>query len=280
MEDHTSFSNMLIACDLDRTLLPNGDEPDDGSLEMFYQLLEKTNHTLVYVTGRNLSLVLEAKDTYNLNIPDYLIGDVGTTIYKKDTAGELVPSEGWKEYLSEKTPRWDWGTIVNKIPQSPTLYLQETWRQNPYKCSYYIYKENKEHIQDTLEHMHAVLKELNIDAQVIYSEDPLKHIGLIDILPEPATKLTALQYLSRELNLSWEEDVIYCGDSGNDILPLTSGCKAVLVKNAHENVKRHVLEIVQKKDTKEHMYIATGNSSTNGNYASGVIEGLRYFNVI
>jgi sucrose-6F-phosphate phosphohydrolase len=264
---------MLIACDLDRTLLPNGDEPDDGMLPVFFSAMSKAKHTLVYVTGRNLALVEEAKNEFELETPDYLLGEVGTVLYHKSDAGELEIDSSWQEYLQNETTPWDWNTICSNIRENDSLYLQEDWRQNPFKISYYKTITHKKETIETLSQLRTTLEQLNIDAQVIYSEDPVEQIGLIDILPTKATKETALRYLAQQLSFG-DNEIIYCGDSGNDILPLTCGFKSVLVKNASKDVIQEVFSEAKRKGTSNSVYIAKGCNTLNGNYASGVIEGL------
>lgn len=71
--------------------------------------------------------------------------------------------------------------------------------------------------------------------------------------------------------------MIYAGDSGNDILPLTYGYKGILVKNAPDEVKEEVLNIAKAAQISELVYVASGQYDEDGNYASGVIEGIKHF---
>ncbi len=269
---------MLVACDLDRTLLPNGHEPDDGMLGKFLEFMHTSEHTLVYVTGRNLSMVYEAKDTFGLGFPDYLIGDVGTTLYRKDEDGVMVQEEMWEEYVQREAPRWNVRAIQEKVTGTEELFLQEEYVQNKFKLSYYV--KNPEKLTEWVRYVEgrAVIVSGN-DVRVVGSVDPHKNLGLIDVLPTVATKETALQYLVGKLNLA-NEDVVYAGDSGNDILPLTSGYKAILVHNAPAVVKDQVQCIAQDKGIIDRVYFAHGEGSYNGNYASGVLEGLLHFGVL
>ena len=104
-------------------------------------------------------------------------------------------------------------------------------------------------------------------------------MGLLDILPRHATKIEALEYLRRRIELK-KEDIIYCGDSGNDILPLTFGYKSILVRNAIDEVKNAVEEISIEKDIVDILYIAKGYKKLNEYYVSRIIEGLIKFNII
>ena len=76
-----------------------------------------------------------------------------------------------------------------------------------------------------------------------------------------------------------KEDVVFCGDSGNDIFPLTAGFSGVLVKNADDQLVENVKKVMnQNPDLK--VYFAKGNfKGLNGYYTSGVIEGAYHFGV-
>ena len=265
---------MIIACDLDRTLLPNGEWEDDDSLEKFYKLIE--GNTLVYVSGRNLNLYKEAKKDFGIRTPDYFLGAVGTEVFVKN-GDDLVPDEDWKKYLLDKHPNWNRGEVVQMVSENiieeENFYLQEDGVQNDYKISYYLkgLDENRQ-IVSTIENL---LLNRKINAKVIFSFDPEKEIGLIDILPTHANKMGALQFLIEKLGKD-KEDVVYAGDSGNDLLPIGAGFKSILVKNAPEEIKKQAQDLAKDNN----LYIAKGSNEGNGNYSSGVIEGLRYFGVI
>ena len=74
---------ILICTDLDRTLLPNGKQPESpGARAGFRRLVSRPEITLAYVSGRHRRLVEDAIREYELPLPDWVIGDVGTTIYQ------------------------------------------------------------------------------------------------------------------------------------------------------------------------------------------------------
>jgi len=268
---------ILIATDLDRTLLPNGTEKDDMSLELFYKEIKKIKSPiLVYVTGRNLQLFKDAQKEFPLIQPNYLIGSVGTEIYIKKDA-EMVAYENYKVYLEKEHPNWNRNIIVEGISQNETMYLQEDEVQNQFKVSYYTRGINS--TKKTIKTVKSFVKKNKIRAEVIYSFDPIKNIGLIDILPLKATKKGALEFLINELGIT-KEDAIFAGDSGNDLLALTSGIRSILVKNARDEVKKEAWRIAQKMNISDKLYIAKGEGELSGNYASGVLEGLQHFDIL
>lgn len=273
---------MIIVCDLDRTLIPNGPQEYDGSLPEFFKLVKTIpGLVLVYATGRNLKLFEEGEREYNLEKPDYLLGAVGTEVFKKEVKNhdgqileKMTPDGNWEDYVKEKHPNWNREKIVDDLADmfdSRNLFLQEDELQNRNKISYYLKDLNLK--DDILQKISDYLIEEKIKAEVVYSFDPHKGSGLVDVLPKHATKLGALQFLLEKLEED-KENVIYFGDSGNDLLPLTSGFKAVLVENAPQEVKEEALEIVKNNHSENKLYIAKGS------YSAGVIDGLKYFDVI
>ncbi len=268
---------IILATDLDRTLLPDGPYPDDKSLDALFGALTNIAHVLVYVTGRNLDMVLNAIEKYNIPIPDFLIAEVGTSMFvKKDNV--LIPEKSWSEYIMSHEQKWNRENIVNAIGTKHNLTLQEPEKQNAFKISYYLpHHANK---TETISHINTILRKIGVDANVLWSVDPLADsVGLIDVLPKTATKATALEFLRKQKDLS-KDEVIYCGDSGNDILPLTSGYYSILVNNAPKDVKKTVSEKVAQKGETDLLYVAIGTHEHNGNYASGIIEGLLHFGFI
>ena len=76
-----------------------------------------------------------------------------------------------------------------------------------------------------------------------------------------------------------KEDVVFCGDSGNDIFPLTAGFRGVLVKNADEQLVENVKKAMNQ-NPKLKVYFAKGDfRGLQGYYTSGVIEGAYHYGV-
>ncbi|NNJ94540.1 MAG: haloacid dehalogenase, partial [Halobacteria archaeon] len=74
---------LLICTDLDRTLIPNGPQSESpAARERFSELAARPEVTLAYVSGRHRALIERAIVNYRLPLPDFVIGDVGTTIYR------------------------------------------------------------------------------------------------------------------------------------------------------------------------------------------------------
>jgi len=266
---------IILATDMDGTLLPNGKDEYDGTLPRLFDVIKEKKLMFIYVTGRNMELFEEAKRDFDIEIPDYMIGDVGTMIYKKND-GKLTLDDCWMDYLEKNEPNWDTQTIKDRLNTNSDIRPQEESKQNKYKLSYYLDDTSKE--KDILDLIGNEISALGINADVIFSVDRLEGIGLIDILPKIATKATALEFLRKKLGVP-KESVIFCGDSGNDVLALTNGYKSILVNNAPENIKMEVAQLNKEKGNTD-FYIAKGNSELNGNYSSGILEGLIHFGII
>lgn len=265
---------ILLACDLDRTVVPNGLEPPSaGAQEAFASFVTQPNVFLVYVTGRHLALVEDVLSEYQLPQPDVVVGDVGTTIYL-NTNGLFSILLDWHAHIA---PDWNGETaqsIQTLMSDFDTLTLQEPVKQGTYKVSFYAPEQTAK--DELIGEIGARLARVGIHASVVFSIDTVGHFAYVDVVPASATKKGALQYLVDLLQVD-SERVVYAGDSGNDLEPLTSGCKAIVVNNADTHFKEEVMSIATEKGIPHRVYIAQGEQGMNGNYTAGILEGLRYF---
>lgn len=266
----------LLVTDMDGTIIP-GDGTDPEDVRKLPQLLKDNGVILAYVTGRHLELVLEAIKEHKLPNPDFIVGDVGTTVYYQEDAaksGDASDSSTWTKDIDwRNTIAEDWKGLTRTDIAAlllPISYLeeQEPERLTEFKQSYYTPLSNNE--KDIVADIGAILKREQIKAQVVYSIDTKKHIGLVDILPENTAKDSAVRYLQQKLKIQFD-DVMYAGDSGNDILPFSAGYKSVIVDNAIEPVKEEVRRIAKEKDIANRIYFAKKGCT------SGVIEGAYHF---
>ena len=95
-------------------------------------------------------------------------------------------------------------------------------------------------------------------------------------MPASATKQTAIEYVAREFDVA-KEDIVFCGDSGNDIFPLTAGFCGVLVKNADDQLVKTVKEAMNRNPALKVYFAKGGFRGLNGYYTSGVIEGAYHY---
>ena len=266
---------LMLCTDLDRTLLPNGEQPESASARAIFSRLIAHEHViLVFVTGRHKELVEEAVDTYHVPQPDFVITDVGTRIYHLDD-GEWI---SWEEWDREIAPDWcgkTWQDLSELLGDVDVLQLQEREKQNAFKLSYYVPLNIDQTALTTK--IESQLSHSGITARLVWSVDDLKKIGLLDIIPDHAGKLQAIHFLQQQLGYRLEETV-FAGDSGNDLPVLTSDLPSVLVHNAADNVREQALSDARTAGNLDRLYLAQGGFlGMNGNYSAGIVEGVIHF---
>jgi sucrose-6-phosphatase len=262
----------LIATDLDRTLLPNGKQEYDNSMNIFKKIIKKRKFKISYITGRNLNQTKDAIKKYKIPNPDYLISSVGTKIYQYNHKNKRFSEDKkWAKIIKKETPQWNTNKIKKLLIKTDGLKLQEKENQNQFKISFYADTRKEKKI---LKEVRKKIKKIK-RIKTIYSHDyPIKR-GLLDIMPSCSTKKGALDYITKKSKIK-KKDTIFCGDSGNDLNLLISEYKSIIVRNANSKIKK---EVKAKKGTKK-LYIAKKQKELNGNYVSGIIQGLIHFNLI
>ncbi|HEY9701794.1 MAG TPA: HAD family hydrolase, partial [Allocoleopsis sp.] len=72
--DKKMIDKLLICTDLDRTLIPNGEQPESpNARQLFSQLVSNSWVSLAYVSGRDQELVQDAIAQYQLPTPNFVI---------------------------------------------------------------------------------------------------------------------------------------------------------------------------------------------------------------
>jgi len=267
-------SRLLLCTDMDRTIIPNGAQKEPATARKDLKAFcDRPEVTLVYVTGRHQALVQEAIEEYQLPYPDYVISDVGTKIYQ-------TQQDEWQVLDQlESIIDQDWhGKTHQDLLETLTLLegmeLQEPSKQNTHKLSYYVSLSTN--IDRLLKEAKTLLQAQQVDASLIWSIDEAENIGLLDVLPKNATKLHAIQFLQHFLDYSLDE-VVFAGDSGNDLPVLTSEIHSVLVANASDDIKKQAIQLAHANNTMNALYLAQNQSDQNGNYAAGVLQGVGHY---
>ena len=265
----------LICSDLDRTIIPNGDQEESAHTRaVFRQLVEDSDISLAYVSGRDKKLILDAIEEYYLPMPDYAIGDVGATLYRVIN-GNWQLSDGWSDEIGQDWKNLARGKLSEFFEDMEEIRFQEPEKQKHYKASCYT-DQNVDH-QRLIKNIRGVLAEKGVHASIIWSVDEISANGLLDIIPPRANKLQAIQFLIQQEHFP-EDRTVFAGDSGNDLDALTSGLQTILVKNATEDVRKNALKKLSEKNFTNRLYLPRGNFfGMNGNYAAGVMEGLAHF---
>ena len=266
---------ILVCTDLDRTLLPNGAEPESqGARERFRMAAEQSETTIAYVTGRHLELAVDAITKYDLPEPDFLVGDVGTSIYRFERRDWRLVGE-WHVDIAESWRGRSREDLEQLLRGRDELRLQPPEKQGRFKLSYYTPSDFGHPL--SLRRIEEQLREAGVSASVIWSRDELAGVGLLDVLPERATKRHAVEFLI-ERGRFRVEGTLFAGDSGNDLPLVSCHIPTVLVANTSEPVRREAIRLAEADGTSQSLYLAQGGFlGMNGNYSAGILEGLVHF---
>ena len=197
---------MLLATDLDGTFL--GGDPQDR-LSLYQTITAHPDIQLAYVTGRSLEAVLPLLADPTLPQPDYIIADVGASLYHGET---LLPIQPLQQHIET---RWPGETVIAEALASyPDLVRQDVPQAR--RCSYFCTPE-----QAAAPALKAVAEQLGCD--LLYSADLY-----LDFLPRGVNKGSSLLRLIETLGLD-PEQVLVAGDTLNDLSMLGCGLKGVCV---------------------------------------------------
>ncbi len=270
----------LVCTDLDRTLLPNGEHKESiHARPILWHLLRTHGTALGYVSGRDLERVLDAVVEYDLPLPDFIGADVGTSIYIRHENAWIRSAE-WESLVARDWNGGDSDDIHELLTDTDYLQDQEDDRQSTFKRSYYFPESaNEDQLRDDVE---SCLNANGVDASLVFSHDPEKSVGLLDVVPRSATKREAVTYLRTQARIPAGE-VMFAGDSGNDVTAICADHAGVLVANADQATVASVHEEISASGRSGNTYFATGGMAVagldnlNGHYAAGIVEGLMHF---
>lgn len=208
-------SRLVLATDLDGTFL-GGSATDRQRLYTFLNARRK-QLTLIFVTGRDLPFVRALVADGQVPQPDYVIGDVGTTI-----AGgiDFTPLPALETHIAE---RWaDAGPRVRALLDGePGLRAQDTPFR--YRQSYYY---------DPAQLAPGVLARI----EAAGFDGLLSADTFLDVLPRGISKGPTLLHLVQQLGLPAHQ-VLTAGDTMNDLSLFRTGLTGVMVDNAEAPLK-------------------------------------------
>ena len=230
----------ILVCDLDDTLTG-----DKNGIIQFNRMISfnREDFYLIYSSGRFKDSIISLIKEQNLISPNAIIANVGTEIYYEPNWNT---NKKWEKILKN-----DWVNIKKYVLMALNKF---NLHHQPYNKKFVIPYYIKDKI--IVEEIKKKLGKLAL--KIIW----VKNRNL-DIIPKNAGKGNAAKYIGEKLNLP----IICCGDSENDIDMLEQSKHGILVGNASGNLKN-------KLSNNENIYIATSY------YANGVIEGLKYYNII
>lgn len=258
----------FLCSDLDRTLIPNGSTPEpEGARRRLGEHLARHAIRLAYVSGRDVGRVLDAIERWGLPVPAFMAADAGTTILRQER-GLWQPDEAWTALQSDHWGGRDGDAVHACLHGIDALLAQSSDRQRPFKRSYTVFKgTNLPRLQRLIEER---TEAEGLSVATLFSHDPLSDETLLDLVSPVATKRGAVAHMASALSLDTHQ-VLFAGDSGNDLDALSSDFPAVLVGNADATTRRLACQGVSDGAHPERLYQA------HSAYAAGILEGLEHF---
>jgi sucrose-6F-phosphate phosphohydrolase len=262
----------LLATDMDGTVIPLDGEPQRKTeiQELRAALDASEGVLLAYVTGRGLELASKGIRQFDLPIPDFFVGDVGTSLYRGTQDGFEVDVE-YARRMKEAMGGLDFKEVQESMKPLSHLLLEPFEIQTEFKLSFRLPgdQDNRPTIAAVREH----LEKLGGRVQVVYSVGAPSGVGLLDLLPADGGKEHALRYLQEITGID-EEHVVYAGDSGNDLAAMLGGVKAILVGNAGKELRKELEEKGRERGILSKIHFSSSP------FAKGVLEGCRHFGIL
>lgn len=260
----------VLATDLDGTFIPLPDDADNQTaLDVFRNARADVCFGLVFATGRHLESVRDAMRQYALPEPDWIVCDVGTSIYRRNGTGfELHAPFG--AMLAEQTHGADRTVVEELLAGIDGLTLQAPERQQRFKISYDTTSADADRLANLVNRR---LEEDRLPYACLVSMDPFHDKGLLDVLPTGASKAAALIWLATHADFAPDE-LVFAGDSGNDLPALTCGFRAIVVANAPAELADEVWNELAARGLAARFFRATLPAT------SGVLEGCRHFGLL
>lgn len=230
-----SNREMVLATDLDGTFL-GGSDQDRAA---FYAWIEGNRDRigLIFVTGRDPEFIRDmVRD--GLPRPDYVIGDVGTTIAQFDTQGHIVPIEELERDIAAA-----WNDAGAKV-ETALSHIKGLARQSTafrHRVSYDLDPATFD--ATALE----IIAALGLDA--LMSDN-----RFLDVLPEGISKGPSLLRLLEHLGIETTRTLV-AGDTLNDLSMLELGLPAVAVGGSEAG-------LIQRVRDRKHVHCATGHGVT------------------
>lgn len=211
----------MLATDLDGTLLGGS----AGQRQDLHDWLaaNRGRVTLVFVTGRDLPFIRQMVSERQLPPPDFVIGDVGTTVAGGPAIEHIDALE------EEIAQRWRDGAarVQALLADAPGLRPQQTPFR--YRQSYWYDPAHFE--PGTLKRIEAAGFDWLLSAGTY-----------LDVLPRGVSKGPTLRRLAGHCGWS-DEDVLTAGDTLNDLSLFETGFRSVVVGNAEQLLLERVAQL-------------------------------------
>lgn len=235
-----------LATDLDCTFL-GGSKLERQSLYNWIEM-HRSVVELIFVTGRDLPFIEKSCAEGMMPWPDYVVGDVGTTIAAHDRrAGQLVPDPEleapiaalWGNGITEIRDRLERASGIE--PQDVSFRHRMSYHYDPHSFDPQIQR---------------VIEVAGFDCLISDNR-------FLDILPKGVSKGPSLLRLLEACGTP-HDAVLVAGDTLNDLSLFETGLKGVAVGNSEP-------ALMQKIKERENVYLAHGHG------AGGVLEAIDRF---
>jgi len=265
-------TRLLLATDMDGTVIPLEETRERiDEIASFKSAVESTpDLILAYVTGRDFPLAVKAIGQHGLPSPEILVCDVGTSVYHATSSG-YERDEEYARLMEEARGGMDVRDVRHEMMRVPELLLQPDDRHTESKLSYHL-TPGADHAR-VLRSVREILDRLEARIQAVFSVGAPSGRGLLDLLPAGVAKDYAIHYLHDHTGVH-PDQLIYAGDSGNDLAAMLTGFKVIVVGNATPGLKEELTERGGELGILHRLYFAESF------YAAGVLEGCRHFGVL
>ncbi|WP_168566470.1 malto-oligosyltrehalose trehalohydrolase [Crateriforma spongiae] len=293
-----------LATDLDGTLIPlqvreavrGGLSVDEAerrleasteALRRFHQAIQPTpgqpRLRMAFLTGRHLESVGDAIGQFDLPLPEWILCDVGSSIYHRQAgdvagrspAGDVVTDgferlQAYDDELSRITGDIDADDLRRRLQAIDGIRLQEPEKQARFKLSFYA---DQHELEQRVAAIREFLDQQDLPFGIVHSVDPFNGDGLIDVMPRGVTKAHALHWWIQHFGID-SDQIAFAGDSGNDLAALISGIPAVVVGNADRSLASRVLRHHRESGWEGRLFLADDHST------AGVWQGCRWFGLV
>ncbi|MEO8268410.1 MAG: HAD-IIB family hydrolase [Aureliella sp.] len=274
----------VLATDLDGTLIPlDGNAQNVNDLIRISEHLSQCGMQMLYVTGRHLASIQGVMQEMSLPQPDWIIGDVGTSIYRREvpkeaghyiapaTSSETINSytldSSYVSHLHDLVGDFTVDRLAAGLESIGELRRQEPEKQTRFKLSYYV-----AHVRLSVATQQIEQRVVGMQAPytVVASRDPFNGDGLIDLLPRKVTKAHAIGWWAEQQSID-RQAILYAGDSGNDSAVFAAGYRSIIVANANSEVLQAAQIAHAKEGWNDRIFAAPAPAT------SGVLSGLKHY---
>ncbi len=276
----------VLATDLDGTLIPlDGNAQNVQDLRQIDEHLSQRGMQMLFVTGRHLASIMGVMLEKSLPHPDWIIGDVGTSIYRREVSTESssysAPAASpatvssyalvgeYVEHLQSLVGEFSVERLADCLHSIGELRQQESAKQTRFKLSYYVDHDRRSAATQQIEQR---LVETLAPYTLVASRDPFSGDGLIDLLPQQVTKAHAIGWWAKQQSID-RQAILYAGDSGNDSAVFAAGYRSIIVANAAPEVLQAARAAHAQAGWNDRIFAAPAPAT------SGVLAGLNHYGV-